>query len=144
MTRVSRQRGEHVGQVRERLAPVCADDADPVELRGGPGGERPAGVGGAVQDAVVVDHGDTVRGGVDVELQVAEPLVDGPAERGHRVLQPGELVEVPAAVRVGPRVRPVEVGMQGGRAPRRSGHRHTASVRVWPVHLWRDMARSRR
>ena len=127
-----------------RLASVRADDLDPVELSGGPTGERPVGVGRAVQDAVVVDHGDTVRGRVDVELQVAEPLVDGPRERGHRVLQPGELVEVPAAVRVGPRVRPVEVGMQGGRAPGRSGHRHAARVRVWPVHLRRDVARSRR
>jgi hypothetical protein len=81
VTRVVGQRGEHVAQVRDRLAPVRAPDPHPVELGRGAGGERAGGVGGAVQGAVVVHHGDAVRGGVDVELQVGEPLVDGAAER---------------------------------------------------------------
>ena len=130
MTRVAGSAASTSLQVRDRLAPVRAPDPHPVELGRGAGGERAGGVGGAVQGAVVVHHGDAVRGGVDVELQVGEPLVDSAAERGRRVLQPGELVEVPAAVGVGARVGAVEVRVQGGRAPGRSGHRHGPSVRV--------------
>jgi hypothetical protein len=75
-------------------------------------------VGRAVERGVVVDHRDAVGGGVRVQLQVAEALVDGAPERDQGVLAAGELVDVPAAVRVRARVRPVEVGMtiHNGRA----------------------------
>ena len=43
-------------------------------------------VGGAVQRGVVVHDGDAVRARVHVQLEVAEALVDGPAERGQGVL----------------------------------------------------------
>ena len=124
VTRVRGQRREHVVQVGDGLGPVHAADPHPVQLGRRAPGEPADGVGGAVEGAVVVDDRDPVGGGVHVELEVAEALVDGPPERRHGVLQAGQLVEVPAAVGVGAWSRPVEVGMGGHGIQRRTPSAH--------------------
>jgi hypothetical protein len=58
-----------------------------------------------------VHDDDAVGRGPDVQLQVAEALVDRAPESGNGVLQTGQVPDVPAAVGVGPRVRAGEVGM---------------------------------
>jgi hypothetical protein len=89
---------QHIGEQRDRgPSRRCGTYLSP--------GQRPnltGPVGHPVQPVVVEDDQDVGGGHVNVGLEVAVAQLDGPCERGHRVLPP---IERPATV--GDRQRPV-------------------------------------
>ena len=90
---------QHIGEYRDRVRPP---DAGGTYLSPGQRPDLTGPVGHPVQPVVVEDDQDVVGGHLHVGLEVAVAQLDGPCERGHRVLPP---IKRPAAV--GDRQRPV-------------------------------------
>lgn len=84
-------------------------DLGTANVRPGQRGDGSRAVRGAVQRGVVVHHDNAVRCGADIGLDIGVALSGRAPERCHRVLQAGELADMPSAMRESARIRERQV-----------------------------------